>query len=68
MDGMNIAEYQGNPNKGLKEGVVREDFSGEGYFQVGSREIQQKGEQQLTTVCVVACADLRKNSSVCEDC
>lgn len=32
MDGMNIAEYQGNPNKGLKEGVVREDFSGEGYF------------------------------------
>lgn len=23
---LNIAEYQGNPNKGLKEGVAGEDF------------------------------------------
>lgn len=32
MDGMNIAEVPREPKKGLKEGVVREDFSGEGYF------------------------------------
>lgn len=67
MDGMNIAEYQGNPNKGLKEGVVREDLSGEGYFPGWQQ--RNLAERRTAAYHCLRCGlrGLEENSSVCED-